>query len=146
MTVCLYKFEYTVAHLCPITACGMTSFGGLLSEQLPCLTQNYLAAIHKRRFICSFFSPTTYNSKTIYLLRNYLATIHNKDLLILFSLSVWLRSIFSSCLDLLKLIFNCKGVKITVGHIFTKPRAKGHIIILKHYIFGGFIYAKLKSA
>ena len=32
MTVCLYKFEYTVAHLCPITACGMTSFGGLLSE------------------------------------------------------------------------------------------------------------------
>ena len=32
MTVSLYKFEYTVAHLCPITACGMTSFGGLLSE------------------------------------------------------------------------------------------------------------------
>ena len=34
--VCLYKFELTVAHLCPITACGMVSFGGLLSEQLPC--------------------------------------------------------------------------------------------------------------
>ena len=107
----------------------------------------YLAAIHKRLLICSFFSPTTYNSKTIYLLRNYLAAIHNKDLLILFSLSVWLRSIFSSCLDLLVLIFNCKGVKITVGHIFTKPRAKGHIIILKHYMFGGLIYGKwLKSA
>ena len=30
--VCLYKFELTVAHLCPITACGMVSFGGLLSE------------------------------------------------------------------------------------------------------------------
>ena len=30
--VCLYKFELTVAHLCLITACGMVSFGGLLSE------------------------------------------------------------------------------------------------------------------
>ena len=30
--ICLYKFEITVAHLCPITACGMVSFGGVLSE------------------------------------------------------------------------------------------------------------------
>ena len=30
--VCLYKFELTVAHLCPITAFGMVSFLGLLSE------------------------------------------------------------------------------------------------------------------
>ena len=27
-----YMFELTVAHLCPITACGMVSFGGLHSE------------------------------------------------------------------------------------------------------------------
>ena len=26
----------TVAHLCPITACGMICFGGLLSKWLPC--------------------------------------------------------------------------------------------------------------
>ena len=31
-----YMFELTVAHFCPITACGMVSFGGLLSEWLPC--------------------------------------------------------------------------------------------------------------
>ena len=37
--VCLYKFELTVAHLCPITACGMVSFGDLLSEQLPCFNR-----------------------------------------------------------------------------------------------------------
>ena len=28
----LDKFELRVAHLCPITACGMVSFGGLLSK------------------------------------------------------------------------------------------------------------------
>ena len=34
----LHMNLYTVAHLCSMNICGMISFGGLLSEQLPCYT------------------------------------------------------------------------------------------------------------
>ena len=35
----LHMNLYTVAHLCLVNIFGMISFGGLLSEELPCFTQ-----------------------------------------------------------------------------------------------------------
>ena len=42
--VCLYKFELTVAHLCPITACGMVSFGAFSASSYLVSTTVYLEA------------------------------------------------------------------------------------------------------
>ena len=46
--VCVYKFDLTVAHLCPITAFGMVSFGGLLSEYVVTLLLFIVILILKR--------------------------------------------------------------------------------------------------